>query len=74
MRHRKQEFQRYYLIDLKDRPCADNERKIQSPFGHEITPAAIMDKVGEVDSVYIRVDQNKLYWVKGEENGSVDIW
>ena len=47
---------------------------IQSPFGHEITPAVIMDKVGEVDSVYIRVDQNKLYWVKDEENGAIDIW
>jgi len=47
---------------------------IQSAFGHEITPEAILAKVGEVDSVYIRVDQNKMYWVKGEENGAVDIW
>ena len=47
---------------------------IQSPFGHEISPEAIMDKIGEVDSVYVRVDQNKLYWVKGDENGAVDIW
>ena len=47
---------------------------VQSPFGHEITPDAIRDKVGEVDTIYIRVDQNKIYWVKGEETGAVDIW
>ena len=47
---------------------------IQSPVGAEITPDAILAKVGQVDTVYIRVDENKLYWVKGEENGAVDIW
>jgi transcriptional regulator with XRE-family HTH domain len=47
---------------------------VQSPFGHEITPDVIRDKVGEVDTIYIRVDQNKIYWVKGEETGAVDIW
>ena len=26
------------------------------------------------DSVFVRVDQNKLWWIKGEETGSVDIW
>jgi hypothetical protein len=25
-------------------------------------------------SQYVRIDQNKLYWVKGEENGAIDIW
>ena len=42
--------------------------------GGEITPAEILAKVGPVDQVYVRVDENKLYWVKGEENGSVEIW
>ena len=51
-----------------------NEVIIQSPMGSEITPAEILAKVGPVDQVYVRVDENKLYWVKGEENGSVEIW
>jgi len=24
--------------------------------------------------VFVRVDQNKLWWIKGEETGSIDIW
>ena len=48
---------------------------IQSPLGGEITAAEILAKVGtDVDRVYVRVDQNKAYWVKGEETGSVDLW
>ena len=47
---------------------------IQSPLGGVITPAEILKKVGKVDEVYVRVDQNKAYWVKGDENGSVDLW
>ena len=42
--------------------------------GGEITAEAILAKVGEVDSVYVRVDVNKAYWVKGNEYGSVDLW
>ena len=42
--------------------------------GGEITPDEILAKIGEADTVYIRVDQNKAYWVKGEETGSVDLW
>ena len=47
---------------------------IQSPLGGEITPFAILARVGDVDKVYIRVDMNKLYWVRGNESGSMDIW
>lgn len=47
---------------------------IQSELGGEITADAILAKVGEVDKIYIRVDQNKAYWVRGEETGSVDLW
>ena len=47
---------------------------IQSPIGGEITPEAILAKVGEADTVYVRVDENKAYWVRGEEHGSVDLW
>ena len=47
---------------------------IQSELGGEITPDAILKKVGAVDKIYVRVDQNKAYWVRGEETGSVDLW
>ena len=47
---------------------------IQSPMGGEITAEEIRRKVGDADAVYVRVDQNKAYWVRGEETGSVDLW
>ena len=47
---------------------------IQSPLGGEITPDAILAKVGAADKIYVRVDENKAYWVKGDETGSVDLW
>ena len=54
--------------------AGDPQIIIQSPLGGEITPFAIMAKVGQVDKVYIRVDLNKAFWVKGTETGSVDLW
>ena len=48
---------------------------IQSPLGGNITVEEIADKVpDDADAVFVRVDQNKLWWIKGEETGSVDIW
>ena len=47
---------------------------LQSPFGGEITAEEILSKVGEAEKIYVRIDQNKAYWVKGEENGDVDLW
>ena len=47
---------------------------IQSPLGGIITPDEILKKVGKVDKVYVRVDQNKAHWVHGDEVGSVDLW
>ena len=47
---------------------------VQSPLGGEISFAEILAKVGEADKVYVRVDQNKAYWVRGEETGDVDLW
>ena len=48
---------------------------IQSPMGGNITPRQVLQKIPDgSDSVYIRVDENKLYWVKGDENGAVEIW
>ena len=47
---------------------------IQSPLGGEITSAEILNRVGDAEKVYVRVDENKAYWVRGEETGSVDLW
>ena len=47
---------------------------IQSAMGGEITPEEILSRVGDVDKVYVRPDQNAIYWVKGEETGAIDIW
>ncbi len=47
---------------------------IQSPMGGEITPEDILAKIGNADRVYVRVDENKAYWVRGEENGSIELW
>ena len=47
---------------------------VQSPLGGEISFAEILAKVGEAEKVYVRVDQNKAYWVRGEETGDVDLW
>ena len=60
--------------EAKEKKPAANEIIIQSPMGGNITPAEILAKTGPVDKVYIRVDENKAYWVRGDENGSVELW
>ena len=47
---------------------------IQSPMGGNITTEEILAKVGKADKIYVRVDENKAYWVRGKETGSVDLW
>ena len=49
---------------------------IQSPMGGYITPADIARKVPKgTEDVYVRVDENKLYYVlKNGETGNMDIW
>ena len=54
--------------------AAKPEMIIQSPMGGNITPEEILAKVGKADKIYIRVDENKAYWVRGKETGSVDLW
>ena len=47
----------------------------QSPMGGNVTPEQIAAKVpaGATD-VYVRIDENKIYWVRKDETGSADIW
>ena len=47
---------------------------IQSPMGGEIDVNEILAKVGPVNKVYVRVDQNAAYWVRGDESGAVNLW
>ena len=48
---------------------------IQSPLGGNITPEQIEAKMpAGVESVYVRVDQNLIWWVRGDETGAVEIW
>ena len=47
---------------------------IQSPMGGEISVEEIEAKVPEGAEVYVRVDQNKLWWRTDTEEGNVDIW
>ncbi len=48
---------------------------VQSPMGGNITAEEIAAKIpAGAEAVFVRVDQNKLWWIKGEETGSVDIW
>ena len=75
-----------YGVDIGEKKPAQRAKKraakkpnepqiiIQSPLGGEITPFAILARVGQVDKVYIRVDLNKAFWVKGSQTGSIDLW
>ena len=48
---------------------------IQSPLGGNITPQEVADLVPfGTESCYIRVDQNLIWWVRGDETGAVEIW
>ena len=48
---------------------------IQSPLGGNITPEEVAEKMPEgTECCFVRVDQNLIWWVRGEETGAVEIW
>ena len=48
---------------------------IQSPLGGNITPEEIEARMPEgAESCFVRVDQNLIWWVRGEETGAIEIW
>ena len=48
---------------------------IESPMGGAISTDEIAKRVPKgTEAVYVRVDENKLYWVKGKKTGDIDIW
>ena len=43
--------------------------------GMQIKPEEIVEKVPKgCNAAYVKLEENKIYWVKGEETGAVDIW
>jgi len=43
--------------------------------GLQVKPEEIAGKVPKgCDAAYVKLEENKIYWVKGEETGAVDIW
>ena len=48
---------------------------IESPMGGAISTDEIAKRVPKgTEAVFVRVDENKLYWVKGKNTGDIDIW
>ena len=48
---------------------------IESPMGGAISTDEIAKRVPKgTEAVYVRVDENKIYWVKGKKTGDIDIW
>lgn len=38
-------------------------------------PEQVAAKVpADAEAVYVRVDQNTIWWVRGNEDGAVEIW
>ena len=57
------------------KPAGKLEIIVQSQMGGNITAEEIAAKLPKgAETVFVRVDQNRLWWIKGEETGSVDIW
>ena len=67
--------------DEEDSVMSDNKETkpavmyIQSVMGSIITTEEVLERLPEgVETVYVKPEDNKAYWVKGEESGSVDLW
>ena len=51
---------------------------IQSLLGGEISTEDLLEKINaaapDAETVYIKPEENKAYWVSEEDSGSVDLW
>ncbi len=61
---------------VKKDPTVKPKMIIQSPYGGNISSEEIEARLPEgTEACYIRVDQNLIWWVRGDgETGSVQIW
>ncbi len=47
----------------------------ESGSGRQISLQAIAEKVPKgCDAAYVKIEENRIYWVKEEETGSEEIW
>ena len=65
--------------NAEEKKTAAEEKKaprfiIQSGMGGEIALEDILAKVGDVDTLYIKPEDNAAYWVKGDQSGAVNLW
>ena len=48
---------------------------IQSTMGGSITAEEVLAKIPTgAETVYVKPEENKAYWVKGRDSGAVDLW
>ena len=48
---------------------------IESKLGGQISTSEIMSRIpAGVDKVFIKPEENKAYWIKGDETGDVELW
>ena len=48
---------------------------IESLLGGTITVEEVLKRVpAGADTIYIKPEENKAYWVKGDETGSIELW
>ena len=48
---------------------------IQTLDGHQISTREILEKISfPVDTIYVKPEEGRAYWVRGEESGSVLLW
>ncbi len=47
----------------------------QEEMQDQIKPEEIVEKIPKgCNAAYVKLEENKIYWVKDEETGAVDIW
>ena len=48
---------------------------IESKLGGQISTSEILSRVPVgVDKIFIKPEENKAYWIKGDETGDVELW
>ena len=62
----------------QNKPVKDADERdltFETTGGRQTTLETIAEKIPDgVDTAYIRLEENKIYWVKGKETGTIDIW
>ncbi|MBQ1310708.1 MAG: helix-turn-helix transcriptional regulator [Blautia sp.] len=58
--------------------AADPVIVVQSVMGGEITVGELLNRIAAVvrnaEKIYVKPEENKAYWVKGEASGFIELW